>query len=45
MMELLFFLIGLVIGGLSGITVICLLKSDVLSNKRLLKDSYEKKNN
>lgn len=45
MMELLFFLFGLIIGGLTGITAICLIQNNTIMNNKLLNLKNEKKNN
>lgn len=48
MNEMLFFLFGLVIGGLVGITIMCVLQINRLNDNRQIKDynlKNEKKNN
>lgn len=48
MNEFLFFLLGLIIGGLSGVVVICFTIFDRLSDNHLLQGyfgKHEKKNN
>lgn len=48
MNEILFFLFGLVIGGLVGITIMCVLQINRLNDNRQIKDynlKNEKKNN
>lgn len=47
MSELLFFLLGLVIGGLTGITLMCMLQINRIADERLINSSNsenEKKN-
>lgn len=47
MSELLFFLLGLVIGGLTGITLMCMLQINRIAGERLIQSSdnkNEKKN-
>lgn len=47
MSELLFFLLGLVIGGLTGITLMCMLQISRIADERLINSSeikHEKKN-
>lgn len=47
MSELLFFLLGLVIGGLTGITLMCMLQINRMVDDRLIESSnitHEKKN-
>lgn len=46
MSELLFFLLGLVIGGLTGITLMCMLQINRIADERLIRsvDNNEKKN-
>lgn len=48
MNELLFFLLGLVIGGLTGITLMCMLQINRMADDKLIESSkikHEKKNN
>ena len=47
MNELLFFVLGLIIGGLLGITIMCMLQINRLADDRLIespKEKNEKKN-
>ena len=42
MSELLFFILGLIIGGLTGITLMCMLQINRLADDRLIGSSKEK---
>lgn len=42
MNELLFFLLGLVIGGLTGITLMCMLQINRIADERLIQSSNNK---
>ncbi len=42
MSELLFFLLGLVIGGLTGITLMCMLQINRIADERLIQSSNNK---
>lgn len=42
MSELLFFVLGLIVGGLLGITIMCILQVSKISDERIIKQSNSK---